>query len=729
LEVRNRLEFEAKITSFSTCLVLLASYGILFSFWGYAQFFLVIAMSLLLLVAFRDFTSRQFIGIHLVFVALTIGTFLGFSVDPQYVPLVVVLIVSLIAFKTKLEAFLPSLLGLLGLFSFQYVNTDFLVKGIGFFSANLASLIGVKCTMDDLGYIHVYFSRTRMPILVDEAKILLPLYMSILIGQLVLVGLLDTSKRSVLKHAFLAVFLTFAMPIITLTYSIQSPSAGFFIPEGWWALSFPLTLTILLSSLTPSAKIACIEAKIPSLTIFSLIKEKLLTLCARARAVDRILKNLAKSATGAFVVVVIAFFLLSLLYYTPHETRHDPIIIIDESHSEWEPTWPDYLETYEKDPISGTNNYFGLLSILSSIYDCTLLVDKLEKKPAVGSVRTVLAEEITFQTLERIVGDRKGVLILKCVTKEYSEPEIDAILRFVANGNGLILISEHTDVYGTGTHLNSIAERLGYRFLPSAIRDFYSETRGMMTPKSEFPISISRFLTGDYVWETGCSLEKLTSSSASQFEVRSHISCFAQWRNETAAFYLTRQITEEVKLNSQFQWHLIFSALKYGDGRVILMTDSTCFNNGVIGFGEHAQFFVGMTEYTAREADFDKSIIPFLMLATASVLIILNRRKVLRMTILLIALILISSSLARPLAPYTIQFPKLKTEPRAIAIQMPEDYYEDYLSGALDVSEIMDKYFRQNLTAIFFPGPPPSEWLEICARTEKFNGILYPSGP
>ena len=67
------MEFEAKKTSFSTGLVLLASYSILFNFWGYAQFFLVIAMFLLLLVAFRDFAFKHFIGKHLVIAALMIG--------------------------------------------------------------------------------------------------------------------------------------------------------------------------------------------------------------------------------------------------------------------------------------------------------------------------------------------------------------------------------------------------------------------------------------------------------------------------------------------------------------------------------------------------------------------------------------------------------------------------------------------------------------------------------
>jgi hypothetical protein len=569
--------------------------------------------------------------------------------------------------------------------------------------------------MDDIGYIHVYFSRTSLPILVDGVKTLLPLYVSILIAQLALLALLDTNKRRFLKHAILAVFLAIAMPIITLTYLIQTPSTGFFIPDGWWALMLPLTCTLLLSFLTPNAKLV---TKISTPTLFSRIKGKLLT------KVDKLLEDVAKWVKGAFVAATIIFFLLSLLYYIPSETRHDPVIIIDEIHSEWEPTWTDYLKTYEEDPISGTNNYFGLLNILSSVYDCTLLVDKLEKKPAVKSVNIVLAEEITLQTLENIVEDRKGVLILKCVTTEYSEPEIDAVLRFVANGNGLILISEHTDVYGTGANLNSIAERLGYRFLPSAIRDVHSETRGMITPKSEFPIFISRFLTGNYLWETGCSLEKLGSSTATKFEVKSHISCFAQWRNETSAFYLSRVITEEAKVNSKFEWHLILQALKYGSGKIILMTDSTPFNNGLIGLGEHAQFFLGMIEYTATEGNFYKSFIPFLMLVTASLIIILNRIKISGTIILLITLILISSSLGRQLSPYTVQFPELKTEPRVIAIQMPEDYYEDYFSGALNVHEIMDKYFRQNLTAILFPGKPPSEWLRISVRIEEFNGTL-----
>lgn len=709
--MRSKLEFEAKIVSFSTALILLAGYSILFDFWGFAQFFLAIGIFLLLLVAFKGFMLRQFLGIHLIFVALVAGIFLAFPLDPHYAPLVLVLIASLIAFRAKTVTFLPSLSGLLGLFSLQSINMDLLSRGIGALSVRLAALISVKCAIDDVGYLHVYFSRARLPMFIDQIKILLQLYVSILVGQLVLLCLLDTRKRNILKHIFLAVFFTILMPTITLVYLIQAPSTAFFIPDEWWALLLPLTYALLLSSFTPDARLVI---KISSPTIPFRIKRKL------PNKIGRISKKVVRNATGGLLII---FFVLSLLFYIPFEVRHDPVVIIDESHSEWEPTWTDYMETYAKDPVSGTNNYFGLLNILSSIYDCTLIVDKLEKQPAVRSVKTILSKEISIQMLENMTEGRRGVLILKCVTKEYSKSEIDTILTFVAKGNGLILISDHTDIYGMGTYLNPIAEQLGYRFLPSAILDIYSETRGMVTQKNEFPTFISRFLTGDYFWETGCSLEKLTSSSPTLFEVRSHISCFAQWRNETSAFFLNRQTTEEIKLNSNFQAHLIFSAVKYGHGKVILMSDSTPFNNGLIGYGEHAQLFMGMIEYTASENNFDRSLFLILMLGITSLLIILNRKKASEMIILLIVLVLLSCSLAYRFSPYFIQFPRLKTEPRAAAIIMPENYYEYYFLGSLNVSKIMDKYFRQNLTAILFPGPPPNEWLQICARTEKFVDI------
>ena len=85
----------------------------------------------------------------------------------------------------------------------------------------------------------------------------------------------------------------------------------------------------------------------------------------------------------------------------------------------------------------------------------------------------ITSERITSEVLDRATQGKKGVLILKCVTSAYREEEINAILEFVGKGNGLILIGEHTDLYGMVTNLNPICEKLGYHMLPSALQDIY----------------------------------------------------------------------------------------------------------------------------------------------------------------------------------------------------------------------------------------------------------------
>jgi len=709
------LELEAKIASFSTGLILLASYSILFDFQDYAYLFLFCGAAFLLLIAFKGYKIGQSLGAHQIFAALLAIIFVLFPPNLQYVPLVVVLIACIISLRAKLSVFLPSLSGLLWLLFLQYVNLDFLSRPLGTLSANWAYLLGSKCSIDSSGYLHTYFSRTSLPILVDEVKMLLPLYLSILIGYMVLLYILEINLKKILAQITISIIVTFLLPSITLMYLIISPRTILFIPNTWLAFLFPFANIFLLSSITPNVNIVS-RIRLPA--IFLWIKAKVSTKTERIR--EKFPKNKTSALKIVTCMLLITFFLLSLLNFVPLQARSDPVIIIDESHSEWEPTWTDYTETYRKDPVSGTNNYFGLLNIFSSVYDCTLIVDRNDKKPVVNSVKTLLTEEVTIQTLENITGNRRGVLILKCVTREYAKSETDAILEFVTRGNGLILISDHTDLWGMSTNLNPIAEQLGYRFLPNAVEDVFFQKRGMVTHKNEFPIFISRFLTGDYYWATGCSLEKLSPYNLPLFEVRSHPSCFAFWRNETAAYFLTRSITEETKLNSQFGSHLILTAIQYGNGKAILMTDSTPFNNGLIGFGEHAQFFMAMVEYAGNNDSFNKSFIPLLMMATAFLAIILNIRNAFIIVVLLILLYLISSSIAIPIMPYTTEFPTLKTEPRAVAVIMPKQYYGEYFSGALNLTKIMDRYFKQNLTAILFPGPPPNEWLHICAQTETY---------
>lgn len=682
------MDFEAKLTSLATGLLILASYMVLFDLWDNTGFLLILALIFLLLVAFRDFQFNKGVILNVIFAFSLVLFFWRYLHNQMYLPLVALLIVCILGLRAKLETFVPALIGILTLLFF---DPEFLVPGLATIFQGLAPLFGIRSALDSYGYLHLYHTRAPLPIFIDGVKMLLPFYFALLVAQLVLLLLMETDRKAILKAVPVALILPFLFPILTLVNVVFIPMPSSFIPESWQTLLFPLTCIILLAAWAPGAKL---------------------------RKVELTANGTASSKQVAIVtsVLLLIFFILAAVYYTPFTTRSDPLLIIDESHSEWEPTWTDYVQAYEIDPVSASNNYYGLLHLLSSLYDTTLLIDRPEKEPAVSAATAVLVDEVSLQTLHAIAQDRDAVLILKCVTRPYSASECDAILQFLAEGHGLLLISEHTDLYDMGANLNPIAEQLGYRYLPTGIQDVYSDTRGTLTKRGEFPAVIARFLTGNYQWETACSMEKLQGKNT-VFELRSWPSNFAHYENETAPFYLNRIFSDDLVLNCQFHRFLVMAGVKYGDGKAILWTDSTPFNNGLIGSGEHAQLFISMVEYVGSKDSFTKAFMPFLLLALALLSLAVNRKRPVKILILLALLLFISFNLSYPLAHYTVEFPELKTEPTAVGIVV-EDYHELYFSGILDASEIMDTYFRQGLTAILFQ-EPSQDWFSICRSIEE----------
>ncbi len=679
------MEFEARLTGFATGIFLLASYIMLFDLWDYSGFLMALASLLLLLVAFKDHSPerRDFIAL---FLAMTISVFfLKYLGNNTYLPLVVLLIVSMLAINGKIEIFIPSLAGLITLL---FLDPGILSGGLTAVFAYLSPLFHINYAVSDTGYLILYHTRTHLPILIDDVKILLPFYVSIAVAGLALLAMLKLDHKTYIMSVTAIVAIPFLFLILNLQNLLNNPSTSTFILDNLSALVLPLTSVLLMCVALPGTAIRKIQPG-------------------------------GFGSRRISLAFLMAFFLLAIVYCTPYEDASDPVIIIDESHSEWEPTWADYLSTLAKDPVSGANNYFGLMNIISRLYDITLIIDSPLKKPAIGSVQSVLTKKITQKILENITSGRKAVLVIKCVTSPYSQPEIDAIMNFTAEGNGLILIGEHTDIYGMSTNINPISELMGYRFLSTGVQDVYTDTRGSITQKGEFPPLMARYMTGDLLWETSTSLEKL-SSARPLFEIITRPSYFAHYRNETSAFFLNREFSEEVMQNSLFARHRVVAGTNYGKGRAILFTDSTDFNNGVIGIGDHLQIFMAMVEYVSGNDMFDRTLLLLPVLSLALAIIILNRRNAFTALVILSLVFLIAFNLSYPLAHYTTTFPELKSDSRIALVVSDENYLQDYLSGMYDLDKLMDRYFRQNLTALVMPDPP-KEWVRISARADNLQ--------
>jgi hypothetical protein len=63
------------------------------------------------------------------------------------------------------------------------------------------------------------------------------------------------------------------------------------------------------------------------------------------------------------------------------------------------------------------------------------------------------------------------VLILKTPEEPIPEAELAAIDRFVHRGGGLLLVGDHTNLLGMGTHLNALSARYGIRFRYDSVSD------------------------------------------------------------------------------------------------------------------------------------------------------------------------------------------------------------------------------------------------------------------
>ena len=231
---------------------------------------------------------------------------------------------------------------------------------------------------------------------------------------------------------------------------------------------------------------------------------------------------------------------------------HDPgmmkkgRIVIDERHSNWEWTTQEY-DTRWFGEKSGYN-YYCLWNYLNYYYN-------VERN----------FEPLTFQLL-----DNFDVLIIKTPTSAFSDEEITHIQEFVKKGGGLFLIGDHTNVFGTSTHINLVAKHFGLRFNYDATYDLSNGGLSVYMPPSLFPHPIVQNIN-TFLFGTSCSLE-------------------VPWQTEDVIIgyglkslehdYSKRNFFPEKDYASMsFGLFNQLAAIKYGKGRVVAFTDSTVFSN------------------------------------------------------------------------------------------------------------------------------------------------------
>ena len=303
-----------------------------------------------------------------------------------------------------------------------------------------------------------------------------------------------------------------------------------------------------------------------------------------------------KQAFALMFLMLSIFCLVAAAIYQDPGVKKDGRILVDDIHSVWE------FSTLKLDKNwygeASTYNEYSLVEWLNDTYKVSRIVSPSYKNWTVAGATKVspdiVSDKLTYDIL-------KNYDILMITTpSDYTPDEVDAIVRFVKGGGGLLLIGDHTNFGGTSTSLNHILSRFGMELGIDSVNtmngSLYYYKRGTM------PHPIVKYMPYlDFL--TGCSIKMPLSGEpvVLGFDLEGDPGEYA-----SSGFFRETRSNDPTQVTNTI-WGLIYQAvaLKYGEGRVVVLGDSTWMSNFRAFFGGTPNFMIGCMEYLNYKNSFE----------------------------------------------------------------------------------------------------------------------------
>jgi hypothetical protein len=323
---------------------------------------------------------------------------------------------------------------------------------------------------------------------------------------------------------------------------------------------------------------------------------------------------------GAMVAIFLfVFSLMGARWFQDPGTPKGGRILMDDLYGAWENSsrkmdteWYGELSTY---------NYYDLAEWLNHYYQLDRNLD---------------------HAIDSGLLQNYDVLILKCLTSPLSEEEIDAVVQFVEGGGGLLLIGDHTNVFGMSSYFNPLSERFGVKFNFDMVNDLSTGKLQVYEPPTVLAHPIVQNVQS-YQFMTSCSLSAspLVEPVILGYGVVSDKGDYAHQH-----FFGT----ERRWPNFDYGPLLQCVAVKYGAGRVVVYSDSTCFSNYSMFDRGYPEFMLGCMEYLNRTNAYTYINSVFLVVAIAMFILAIyllrkEKKAVAIFLILLVGLLAVSSGI------------------------------------------------------------------------------------
>jgi hypothetical protein len=262
------------------------------------------------------------------------------------------------------------------------------------------------------------------------------------------------------------------------------------------------------------------------------------------------------------------------IFWNPPGDRKGGRVLVDEYHSKWEDTrrpfdtaWYGHESTYQ---------FYAAFDCLGRFY------------------RTGRIEQpITPAALADC-----DVLIVKVPTSPYTADELNAIREFVRAGGGLLLIGEHTNVFGTGDCINPLAESFGFTFRSDCLfdidRKFFQANRSDVVPHPALQYLPREGGNGRLDWVVSCSIDPHYSAGRAVIE--------SIGLKNLPADYYANNFYPQVYNHPYMRYGAFVQvwATRYGAGRVIGFGDSTQLSNFCAFEPGKSELQLGLVEWLNR---------------------------------------------------------------------------------------------------------------------------------
>ena len=185
------------------------------------------------------------------------------------------------------------------------------------------------------------------------------------------------------------------------------------------------------------------------------------------------------------------------------------------------------------------------------------------------------------------------VFVLKVPGRPFSKGEIDAVERFVRNGGGLLVIADHTNVYGHASYLNAVTQRFGFRVRHDCLLGVDLPWQDLYEPPL-VPHPIVQHL-GEMNFATSCSIAPGASRG------RAAIRWVGLKNLPPNYFAFNLQPGPEDRPEMRYGAFVQLWTTRFGRGRVAAFTDSTIFSNFCVFEPGKKELFMGMLQWLNHE--------------------------------------------------------------------------------------------------------------------------------